>query len=188
MAILKLLYPTNLEIPCQIFEDAMLKALADLSPASTTGEVKTPHLYLGLLDPAGGQETSTQILEDFPSVVDLKSILVSPEVASILTPSVSISIGFSLGSWLRTFHTWASAPAQAALREEIGKNEAMRELKYRITYGNFIEILENFPELLDGNRKSLQDVKDMARREFAKPPTDEEESWGLVHGDFWSGK
>lgn len=83
------------------------------------------------------------------------------------------------------------APAKADLRAEIGQNEPMRKLKYHITYDIFIGVLGNFPELVEGCRKTLEDVKEMATREFKKLAAEPEEGcedWGIIHEDFWAGK
>lgn len=145
--------------------------------------VKVPHLYLF------NQETNTQVLEDIAGAVDLETILVSPTVNDTLSQSLSTSIGRALGSWLRSFHNWISAPSQVDLRIEIGENEPMRKLKYLITYDSFIEVVEQFPEILGGNKKTLENVKDMAAKEFQKMARDmRAEDWGIIHGDFWTGK
>lgn len=162
----------------------MLTALNDL-PAFTTDHisVKTPRIYLF------NRDTNTQIHEDFPSALDLKSFLVSPTANRDLSQPFATSIGYALGSWLRTFHTWTSAPAQAELRKQIGQNSPMRELKYLVSYKNVIQIVEQFPEILEGNRKTLEDVRAMAIKEFTREAGDGGgENWGIIHGDLWSGK
>lgn len=66
----------------------------------------------------------------------------------------------------------------------------MRNLKYLITYGNVTDVLKNFPEVLAECKEKLKIVKDMAKKEFERPATafEEEEHWGVIHGDFWAGK
>lgn len=162
----------------------MLNALNNFPSTNITDQVslKAPRLYLF------NRETNTQVLEDFPEALNLKSILVSPTANSILSQSFATSIGHTLGSWLRSFHTWASAPAQADLRKEIEKNEPMRKLKYLVTYDSFIQVVEKFPEILEGSRKTLEDVKDMATKEFERTVGEAGEDWGIIHGDFWTGK
>lgn len=156
-----------------------------------------PHLYLF------DRETNTQVLEDIPGVVDLKTLFVlsSPDASDVLlSRPLATSVGRALGSWLRAFHAWASAPAQRhhllrARSAEVGTNEPMRELKYRITYDSFIGVLEQFPDVLrvDHHREALllQEVKNMALKEFEKTESDDgdgSEDWGLIHGDLWTGK
>jgi hypothetical protein len=162
----------------------MLNALEDFPPSATDRvSIRTPHLYLFI------SEFNTQVIGDVPDTIDLKSILVSPIANSVLNQSLATSIGYALGSWLRSFHTWASAPVQAELRREIGMNESMRKLKSKITYDSFIQVLENFPDILEDRRNTLQDVKDLAAKEFEKNMGDEAgDSYGIIHGDFWSGK
>jgi hypothetical protein len=65
----------------------------------------------------------------------------------------------------------------------------MRKLKFLITYERFIQVLRNFPDILEGHRKTLEDVKDLAVKEFEKNIGDEGgDNWGILHGDFWTGK
>jgi hypothetical protein len=141
----------------------MLNALE----AFTSERVKTPHLYLQL--------DNTQVFEDFPITIGLSSFLVN----NLPTQPLSTSIGHALGAWTHSFHTWASEPAQSDLRNEIEKNEPMRQLKHRITYGSFIPVLERFPEILGSHRKTLEDVKAWVA---------DTDDLGIIHGDFWSGK
>ncbi|KAH6681391.1 kinase-like domain-containing protein [Halenospora varia] len=163
-----------------VVEESMLNALGSFHNTLTT--VKVPHLYLF------NKETNTQVLEDIPGVVDMKTILMSPTANDVLSHSLASSIGRTLGSWLRSYHSWASSPSQAALRTEIGDNEPMRKLKYHISYDTFINVLEQFPDVLGDYKKTLEDVKGIATKEFEKTPSDEEgEEWGIIHGDFWTG-
>ncbi|KAK7757531.1 hypothetical protein SLS62_000546 [Diatrype stigma] len=169
-----------------IAEESMLNALKEFHYDSHHAQVKVPHLYLF------DRETSTQVLEDIPGVVDLKTIFVSPNANDVLSKPLATSIGRALGSWLRAFHAWASAPAQSHLcaNAEMGTNELMRKLKYFITYGSFIEVLEKFPDVIGDHKKSLQEVQHMAIKEFEKTASgdgDGREEWGLIHGDFWTG-
>ncbi len=161
----------------------MLKALNTFS--YTGSIVKAPHLYLF------NRETNTQVLEDFPGAIDLKTVLVSTAATDTLSQPIATSIGRALGSWLRSFHSWASAPSQEGLRREIWENEPMRQLKYQISYDCFIEVVEGFPEILGDGKKVLEEVKEMAAREFQNRAGDggtKGEEWGIIHGDFWSGK
>ncbi|CAM1508891.1 Fc.00g026300.m01.CDS01 [Cosmosporella sp. VM-42] len=164
-----------------IYEESMLNALNSFRSASSI--VRVPRLYLF------NRETNTQVLEDFPDAVDMATIFVSRAANAILTQSVATSIGRELGSWLRNFHTWSSSPAQSALRREMEQNEPMRKLKRSVTYDSFINVLENFPGALEGVRTALEDVREMALKEFEKVATEEGEfgDLGLIHGDFWMG-
>ncbi len=157
-----------------------------LNTFSYTGSiVKAPHLYFF------DRETNTQVLEDFPGAIDLKTILISPAANRTLSRSVATSIGYALGSWLRSFHNWTSAPSQKDLRRKMWKNEPMRELKHQISYNSFIEVVEGFPEILGDGKNILEEVKEIATTEFQRKAGDEDtegEEWGIIHGDFWSGK
>jgi hypothetical protein len=52
-----------------------------------------------------------------------------------------------------------------------------------------MEILANFPGAWEGSSNTMDEVKDMAAKEFERPVTDSGgEDWGLIHGDLWTGK
>ncbi|KIN08845.1 hypothetical protein OIDMADRAFT_111115 [Oidiodendron maius Zn] len=145
----------------KIFEELLLQSLANYLPSATTVTVKPPRLYLAMLFSA-----------------DTHNLLPSPSTATI---------GRHLGLWLRSFHTWASAPEQAALRAQMWQNDPMRKIKYLFTYDSVLKVLENYPELLEGHEKTLDTILDAMAKEFERPSTEEGDGYGLLHGDFWSG-
>lgn len=165
----------------------MLHALVNFmykDKTANTVVVKAPRLYLF------DRETNTQLLEDLNDTTDLKTIFLSSELTHTYPGGNSASMGRILGSWLRAFHSWTSAPEQAALRANIGRNNGMRKLKRQITYDSFLEILVLYPQVLEGHLETLQAAKDSITAEFEinHPPDNSDESWGIIHGDFWSGK
>jgi hypothetical protein len=175
-----------LDITRCVFEESMLHALAGFCYTITTPSgpsvITAPRLYMF------DRDTYTQVHEDFPGTIDLTTILQSVNVDQILPGSISRSVGYALGSWLRFFHKWTSEPAQAVLRERVGPNKGMRKLKCLITYDSFIEILERHPETIEGHKETLEAVKSAMKYEFERPPTEGDEIRGIIHGDFWSGK
>jgi len=145
--------------------------------------LRTPHLYLS------DRKTNTQILEDLSDTIDVKTMLESPTASSVLPHSISSAIGRALGAWLRSFHAWASEPTQADLQRDMGGNKSMRKIRYAISYGAFIDIVQKFPEIWEPRKKTLEEVRDMATAEYAKTAQDNAgENWGVIHGDFWAGK
>lgn len=159
----------------------MLEAL-NTFPAGAMG-VTTPHLYWF------DRDTHIMVIADLPNALDLKSVMTSPVVNTTLNLKVASTIGHHLGTWLRTFHTWGSEPAQIRLLNEMNQNKSMRDLKYKITYGTFIEVLQEFPDILGDDAMQLQALREWAAREFEKNPADkDQQGWGLIHGDFWTGK
>jgi len=71
----------------------------------------------------------------------------------------------------------------------VGENRPMRDLKRMVTYDTIIPVLENYPELLAGCRGTLETLAAVLGKEFEKSPGAEaDENWGMIHGDFWSGK
>lgn len=162
----------------------MLKIL-DTFPLTTVHNIslRTPHLY------QFERKTNIQILEDLSDTIDIKTVLESSTALSVLSRSTSTSIGYALGAWLRSFHLWTSAPAQATLQGIMGDNEPMRKIKYMINYGAFVDIVQKFPEIWETHSKPLQEVRNMAIAEYSKTiQPNAEENWGLIHGDFWAGK
>jgi hypothetical protein len=191
----------------KIFEEVLLNALTltDLSPSTSTPDsggvvVRTPCLYI--YDP----ERNTQIIEDFVDTTDLKAILFSPNAQDLLSPSSpgrhssNSSVGYSLGSWLRAFHTWSSTsagPEMASLRAQMWRNDWVRKFKYRYTYDSVLRVLGTYPEiLLRGFEGTLEDFRDGIAEEVgrASPSSIEgeeergREEYGIIHGDFWMGK
>jgi hypothetical protein len=164
----------------------MLNAFAHFS--STTVDklsLRTPHLYFSDL------KTNTHVLEDLSGSIDLKTVSKSFTASNDLPQPISIDIGRALGVWLRKFHSWTSEGSQAALQKEISENEPMRKIRYDISYGAFIDIVQKFPEVweTEGYSKALEEVKIMATAEYAKSTEDASgENWGIIHADFWSGK
>lgn len=168
----------------------MLTAAASFKPppaaesdSTTTTTIKTPRLHLF------NHESHTQVLEDLPGTNDLKTVLLQPNAAELLPGASPLAVGRHLGSWLRSYHAWASAPAQAAALAAVGENRPMRDLKRLVTYDAVIPVLENYPELLVGCREALETVVAVLGKEFEKVPgAGGGEHWGMIHGDFWSGK
>ncbi|KUJ07914.1 kinase-like protein [Mollisia scopiformis] len=157
-----------LDISRCIFEESMLNYLQDL-PISL---VKTPRLLLF------DQVAYTQVHEDFSDSIDLKAVIFSGS----LSHSVAKFIGYNLGTWTRSFHTWASTRTLYA-----EQNEPMRKLKYLITYGSFIEVLERFPEVLGTHKATLEEIEARSTKELQTLADDGLQDWGVIHGDFWSG-
>jgi len=164
----------------------MLNALDNFQPI-TVGKfcLRTPHMYLF------DRNTNTQVLEDLSGSIDMKAVLKSSLTSSVLPRPILSGIGRALGTWLQSFHSWVSEPPQADLQKSIGKNESMRKIRYEISYGAFIDIVQKFQKVweIEGCEEALEEVKHMATGEYAMTTQDEAgQSWGIIHADFWSGK
>lgn len=146
--------------------------------------VRSPRLYLF------DRKTNTQVLEDFPNTTDLKTIFLSPMATDILPGTSSASVGYEIGCWLRSFHQWTSESSQAPLLASIGRNTEARKLKRKVTYDSFVEILETYPELVEGHVEKLKSIQGAMTAEFElnEAPEGDDKCWGLIHGDFWTGK
>jgi hypothetical protein len=65
----------------------------------------------------------------------------------------------------------------------------MRRLKRSIMYESFIGVLENFPDIYESRKEILDAVQTAAGRDFTRAQDDEQNAdWGIIHGDFWTGK
>jgi hypothetical protein len=162
----------------------MLDALNSFRPSLARNfPIRSPLLY------HFDRETRIQVLEDLVDTMDLKTVLESPKVLTLLPASVSTAMGYALGAWLRSFHSWVSAAAQAGLTKIICDNTPMRKIRFAISYGAFTNVIQKFPEIWEAEKQALEEVEDMATLEYAKTPqTNAEGSWGVIHGDFWTGK
>lgn len=166
----------------RIFEELLLNSLSYHSSSTTTATAKPPRLYLY------DRETNTQVLQDFSNTNSFKALLFSADAHILFPSSSTATIGRHLGVWLRSFHTWASASDQAALRAQMWQNDPMRKIKYLFTYDTVLKVLGNYPELLEGHEKTLSTIRDVIEKEFERPSIEEGDDYGLLHGDFWSGK
>jgi hypothetical protein len=104
------------------------------------------------------------------------------EVKLTSTSSSCFRLGYALGKWAKSFHTWAAAPEQEELRKKMEGNVAMRDLKYAVNYTNLVATVENFPSILGESKGVFEEVAKKTRREL------DSGVGPLIHGDFWSGK
>jgi hypothetical protein len=151
----------------------MLTALQSLKPTVYSNiHVTTPHLY------QYSTVTDTQIISDYPNSLELKKYFTTHTV-----PTAQVNrLGVALGTWLKSFHCWASEDAQRPLRETMKKSEQMVQLKFFVNYGRLLPTIDMFPTILEESRETFGNVEDMMRIEMEKGEGD------LIHGDFWSGK
>lgn len=184
----------------QLIEERALEALQTLPPSiqrvkpnnggndnendSLTIQIKTPTLY------HFHPQTHTQIQEDLPAAVDLKTFLTTTTTTTSAEPNslsqpLAHSIGRALGEWLRSFHGWIEAPAQQALRTQMGQNLRMQELKCSVNYDGLVNAVERFPGVLGASGGVFERVRDMARAEVGSGVGP---GVGGIHGDFWTGK
>jgi hypothetical protein len=135
--------------------------------------VQTPKLH------SFDEENNTQIYEDLPSSLDLKTYCLSH---SLSKPECH-RLGLAVGQWAKQFHSWAQEDGQAALLDSMKGNEDMKALKFMINYERLVGSIETFPDLLNESRTVFEDV-----REGMRKSVEEEGQVQLIHGDFWSGK
>lgn len=168
----------------KIFEELLLHTLIEFPPSTPTNAVtiKTPRLYLY------DRGTNTQVLEDFPNTNDFKALFYIANAPEFFSSPSTASIGYHLGFWLPSFHEWASAPEQVALRGQAWQNDHMRKTKYSLTYDSISKVLGNYPELYEGHEKTLEIFRDAMAKEFERPYIGQGDDYGILHGDFWSGK
>ncbi|KAJ5325274.1 hypothetical protein MYU51_020841 [Penicillium brevicompactum] len=169
----------NLDITRCEHEIAILRALDSLSPHSKDDvTVKTPRLLYS------NQATHTQVLEDLPNSLDLKTFLLSGDSGS-LSESSALAIGRALGSWLRSLHVWAAEKGQASSEQFLRENKPMQQLKFYANYTLLVESVSSFPAILEESRGIFEQVRDLAAAELERRVHDDE--YGVIHGDFWTG-
>ncbi|KAL2820801.1 kinase-like domain-containing protein [Aspergillus cavernicola] len=171
-----------------LIEESALRALDGMSSVTTTNEgkdgqkyqitVKTPKLF------HFDSSTNTQVMENLQDAVDLKTFLLSPSVAQNISKEWTLSIGRTIGIWLRSFHLWIADAAQADVAAQLGKNETMKKLKFSINYDSLIKVIDAYPDLLEGSRSVFEKVRDLAAAELNETQGG---AIGPIHGDFWSG-
>ncbi|EIT80308.1 kinase-like domain-containing protein [Aspergillus flavus] len=169
-----------------LIEKSILTSLNNFPSSKITNDedatsqftAKTPHIY------SFNPLTHTQVMEDLPDSVDLKSFFVSPSSARTVPREWAVSLGRALGHWLSSFHSWAKEPAQADVALELEQNHFFRDLKFSINYDNLINMVSKYPEILEGSRAVFEKVRDMAKSESGRK---DGEGFGVIHGDFWSG-
>lgn len=126
-----------------------------------------------------------QIVEDLPNSVDLKTFLLS-KVSSGISKSSARSLGRALGSWLRSFHDWGNSNNRDECKETLSRNQTMKDLKFWVNYTMLLDTVKNFPTILDKNRDIFEKVHKFAATELTQKDCDDE--YGIIHGDFWTGK
>lgn len=170
----------------QLIEESILNALHQL-PRTTakngTISIQTPRLY------HFDRSTNTQVLEDLPASLDLKSFFIAAAEAgshasTAVTQEWATELGHALGEWLHSLHAWGDDPAQDAIREKLSGNVLMRDLKCMINYDQLVGSVARFPEILTESSEVFGKVRDMAKGEVGR----EDKDSGLIHGDFWTGK
>lgn len=169
-----------------LIEESILKSLNNFPNTKITNNegtrsqftVKTPRLY------SFNPSTNTQIMEDLPDAVDLKSFFVSLSSARSVSHEWAVSLGRALGLWLGSFHSWTKEASQTDVALEMEKNSHFRDLKFSINYGNLVKMVDKYPKLLEGSRNVFEQVRDMAESESGRK---DGEGFGVIHGDFWSG-
>lgn len=97
-------------------------------------------------------------------------------------------LGSALGAWLRSFHDWGSASERAETRAELGRNAAMKDLKFYVNYSMLLDTVANFPSILNECEGVFGEVRDFAAAELGKLGDDGDGKVGIIHGDFWTGK
>jgi hypothetical protein len=138
-------------------------------------------------------QARVQVIEDLEPAGDLASTITSKSSGGAHKPDY-ITLGLSLGRWLRHFHAWTEEAAQADLRRTIALNTSSQDLKWRTTYHTIVGIAKAFPTISKEDIDILQAVRARALHEHEqqlKPHSSNfvvPENYGLIHADFWTGK
>jgi tRNA A-37 threonylcarbamoyl transferase component Bud32 len=169
----------------------MLRALNTFSPVRDTLlsppiTVRTPRLY------HYDQQTYTQVMEHLADSKDLKSWLLSEQGGQSTSQASARAIGHALGAWIGAFHAWGSQEQQAALRGKMMQNIAMQKLKNMVNYEKLPTMVDTYPHILESSRAIFEQARDRAAAELSSSSSTaasdtQNEDYGLIHGDFWTG-
>jgi len=198
------------------FAEAALLAALTTNPSSSSPSLPLPFRVPRLLHFDEGNKI--QVQEDLSPALPLLPLLVSsfspssssssssPDTSPALQAHQAETLARDLGRCLRAFHDWSAKPEQAEMRKEAGKNEKMREIKWRTTYDSLARVLGRFDDdndvseavLVEEWKDLVVEVQRMAegelRRGYYEDRDDDrdhhgvEDCWGALHGDFWAGK
>ena len=132
-------------------------------------------------------------MEDMINSEILQEVVVSQKHSSReITTQAFSETGFQVGSWLRAFHAWGSASSQHELRNKIFQDSAMRKFKRKVKYDRIMEIVKKFPDTWREVHEDLEALQQLAIQESEctslQASEKDPEAWGVIHGDFWSGK
>jgi fructosamine-3-kinase len=156
----------------------MLQTLQHTSFSHKVGAVPTTTLLRIFYD----KQTQIQVIEDLQPARDLAHIITCQDSIELLQ-SDHATLGFSLGSWLRDFHSWTEEPTQLELRRFIAYGTSSQDLKWRTTYDAICAIVEPFSDISKDDKRVLEQVRVRAFQEYQQKT-----NASLVHGDFWTGK
>ncbi|KAJ4324203.1 hypothetical protein N0V94_001415 [Neodidymelliopsis sp. IMI 364377] len=160
------------------YEDLMLRTLQHTSFSPKAGAISTITPRRIFYD----KQTQTQVIEDLQPARDLADIITCQDNIELLQ-SDHATFGFSLGSWLRHFHSWTEEPAQIELRRSIAYATSSQNLKWRTTYDTICVIVEPFSNVSKDEKRVLEQARVRALQEYQQ-----DTNFSLVHGDFWTGK
>ncbi|KAL4907442.1 hypothetical protein BDW74DRAFT_124355 [Aspergillus multicolor] len=173
-----------------LIEESALRALNAMHGVTTTNQDESNGKYQITVKPPKlfhfHPETYTQVMEDLPDSVDLKTFFLSSSFSQGISKEWALSIGRTLGTWLRSFHVWSAAEAQAEFSKQLAQNTVMRHLKFSINYDSLLSMIDAYPDILgdDNTRSIFRSVRDAAAAELTDTHAD---NTGPIHGDFWSG-
>lgn len=131
------------------------------------------------------QDSNTQVQEYLRDAVSLKHYAIQHYAAPTpesLKPQC-LQLGRCLGGWLRSFHNWSNGPDNQGFRDILPTDRESQKLKHMINYGQLVQMVDKYPEILRDARDVFQQVSDQAAAE-----TEDLSKLEVTHGDFWTGK
>ena len=159
----------------QYYEQKVLDALGRCSPVHSKDVViRSPKLYHFF------QDANAQIMEDVADSTELKRHLLTGKVSS----EEAVAVGAALGSWTRQFHLWGSMPEQEHLRSILSSSKTGPDFKHALNYRRLTATVDKFPAMLGESRGLFEEVSTAMSPEVLGKAS----GFGIIHGDFWSGK
>ncbi|KAJ4343928.1 hypothetical protein N0V95_006530 [Ascochyta clinopodiicola] len=171
------------------YEDFMLNALRKvrLGNVASTVSITSPISFFY------DDQSHVQVIEDLQPAIDLASVLKSSTISN-LPSSDYPTLGFALGAWLCDFHSWTQKPEQSELRDIIAQNKSSQSVNWRTTYDTIEAIVAPLQMISGEDKQILADVRARAaskfeqHRHYKAGEQSDQTGYGVIHGDFWTGK
>jgi len=146
---------------------------------NATCSVRTPKLY------ESNVNGHNQVMEYVTNGTNLKAYVLRfyAPPTSDASKSQCFELEQALGSWLRSFHDWASLPEQSTFRNIVSSNVDLQRIRYQANYASTVRLVNRFPSILENSVQLLEQVRDATAAELR-----DEAALRPIHGDFWTGK
>lgn len=123
--------------------------------------------------------TNTSVIQHIGNSTTIK--------AALLEESIPLTIANTLGRALARYslelYSWSRDSSQAALRNKVSAVEWSKEISFAVTYGHILQVADLYPSILNPHRDAMKKLFERAKKDYFE----ENEEWGMIHGDYWTG-